>query len=237
MPRARKTTKKETKGTKVSPRTVKSSTSKTSAQERAKIATAYVQENIKKPKVYISLIVVVLLVIAFLFKNLFVVALVNGQPIFRSQYQQELEAQAGKQVMNSLVTQSLIEQEAARRHVTVSQSELDAQIKTIQNQLAAQGQTLDSALAAQGLSQSQFMEQLRLQALLQKMLGNKIAVSDAEVSDYINKNQASLPTGESQAQIKAQVKQQLQQQKLSQQAQALIQQLQAKAHINYFVNL
>lgn len=210
---------------------------RSSAEDRAKVVTAYLTENIKNPKVYLSLTVVVLLILAFIFKNLFVVALVNGQPIFRTQYQQQLETQAGKQVMNSLVTQQLLEQEAVKRHITVSQAELDAQVKNIQSQLATQGQTLDSALAAQGLSQSQFMEQLKLQALVQKMLADKIKVTSSEVADYINKNQSTLPTGESNAQIKAQVTQQLQQQKLSSAAQVFIQQLQAKAKITYFISL
>ncbi len=236
--RAKKTTKKTTTARKTTHVAKASSVApRASVQERAKLATARVQENIKKPKVYIPLIVVVLLLLAFLFKNLFVVALVNGQPISRMQYQQQLEAQAGKQVMSSLVTQSLLNEEAARRHITVSQSDLDTQVKNIQSQLALQGQTLDSALAAQGLSKDSFMQQLRLQALVQKMLADKIKVSDAEISDYISKNQSTLPTGESDAQVKAQVRQQLQQQKLSSQAQSLIQQLQAKAHITYFVSL
>jgi len=200
-------------------------------------AMASMKEALRKPKVFVPLIVVIILGLLFLFRSSFVVALVNGQPISRMEYNQQLEAQAGKQVMNSLVTQLLVEQEASRRHISVSQSDLDTQVRTIQNQLAAQGQTLDSALAAQGLSRSEFMTQLRLQALVQKMLADKIKVTDAEVADYISKNQSTLPTGETDAQVKAQVRQQLQQQKLSTQAQALVQQLQAKAHITYFVNL
>lgn len=249
MPKAKKTstkrvaTKTPSRAKRISRSTAKmtmvsmKSTPKLSARERAQKATTYLGENIKKPRVFIPVIVIIVLILLFLFKNMFVVALVNGQPVFRMAYQQQLEAQAGKQVMSSLVTQSLLEQEAARRGITVSQTELDAQLRTIQAQLATQGQTLDSALAAQGLSQSSFMQQLRLQALVQKMLADKITVSDTEISDYISKNQATLPTGETDAQIKAQVKQQLSQQKLSQQAQLLVQQLQSKAHITYFINL
>lgn len=211
--------------------------SKASAKVRAQKATAYIGKNIRQPKVFIPVIILVVLLLLFVFKSAFVVAMVNGHPVFRMQYQQQLEAQAGKQVMNTLITENLLQEEAARQHISVSQSDLDAQIRTIQNQLAGQGQTLDAALAAQGLSKDSFMQQLRLQALVQKMLASKIQVTDAEVNDYITKNQASLPTGESDAQIKAQVKQQLSQQKLSQQAQALVQQLQAKAHITYFVSI
>jgi foldase protein PrsA len=209
---------------------------KLSAQERAQKVTTYVGTHIKEPRVFIPLIIIVIAILLVLFKSAFVVAVVNGQPISRAQYNKMLEAQAGKQVMNALVTQKLIEEYAASKNVNVSQSEIDAQVKTIQTQLAQQGQTLDTALAAQGMSKDDFMTQLKLQTLVKKLLADKIKVSDKEISDYIEKNKDSLPTGESDAQIKSQVAQQLQQQKLSQQAQLLVQQLQQKAKINYFVS-
>lgn len=207
-----------------------------SAKERAQKVTAFLGDKLRKPKYFIPVIIVVVLVLLYIFKSAFIVAVVNGQPVTRAEYNKMLEAQAGKQVMNSLVTEKLVEQEAARQHVSVSQSELDAQVKTIQDQLAQQGQTLDSALAAQGMTRDDFMTQLKLQTLVKKMLGNKIAVSDKEISDYIAQNKDSLPTGETDAQLKDQVKQQLEQQKLSQQAQALVQKLQQQAHITYFTN-
>lgn len=211
-------------------------TSKVSAKERAQKVTATLGNRLRQPRYFVPVIIIVVVALLYLFRSAFVVAIVNGQPITRGAYNQQLEAQAGKQVMNALVTQALIEQEASRQHITVSQSELDAQVKSIQDQLAKQGQTLDSALAAQGMTRDDFMTQLRLQALVKKLLASKIKVTDQEVNDYISKNQDSLPTGLSQSELKAQVQQQLEQQKLSQQAQALVQQLQQKAKITYFTN-
>lgn len=209
---------------------------KLSTKERANKLTAFLGNKFRQPKYYIPAIVIVILILLYIFRSAFVVALVNGQPVTRAEYNKMLEAQAGKQVMNALVTEKLVEQEAARQHVSVSQSELDAQVKNIQDQLAKQGQTLDTALAAQGMTKDDFVTQLKLQTLVKKMLGSKISVSDKEVTDYINQNKDSLPTGESEDQLKTQVKQQLEQQKLSQQAQALVQKLQQQAHITYFTN-
>lgn len=168
---------------------------------------------------------------------MFVVAMVNGQFISRSSFNSAMEQQAGKQTLNSLVTQKLIEQEAAKKGISVPQSEIDAQAKKIDQQLSAQGQTLDQALSARGMSRSDFYAQLKLQSLLQKLLANDIKVSDKEVTDYIDKNRDSLPTGQSEEQLKASVKSQLEQQKLSTAAQSLVQKLQSQAKINYFINL
>lgn len=217
--------------------TESSAASRLSAKERAQKATTWLMPRLKEPKVFVPLIALIIIILLVVFRSSFIVAVVNGQPISRAEFNRQLEVQAGKQVMNSLVTEKLVEQQAAKQNITVSQSELDAQIKVIQQQLASQGQTLDSALAAQGLTQSDFVTQLRLQTLVKKMLGSKISVTDKEISDYMTQNKASLPTGETDAQLKAQVKQQLEQQKLSQQAQALVQKLQQQAKINYFINL
>lgn len=236
MPKARKTPGKKslTKSTRSVVSRVSKAATKPTANERAQMYTKVLGARIREPKVFVPVIILVLLVLLFLFRSAFVVALVNGQPISRSEFNKQLEAQAGKQVMNSLVTEKLIQQEADRQHITVNQSELDAQVKSIQNQLAKQGQTLDTALAAQGMTRDDFMTQLRLQALVKKMLANKIKVSDDEVNSYIDKNKDALPQDTNPDQLKAQVRQQLEQQKLTQAAQTLIQQLQQKAKITYF---
>lgn len=209
---------------------------KTSAKERAQQMTTTLGTKLRQPKFFVPIIIVILLALLYLFRSAFIVAVVNGQPVSRAEFNQMLEAQAGKQVMNALVTQTLIEQEAARQHITVSQSELDSQVKNIQDQLAKQGQTLDSALAAQGMTRSEFMTQLRLQSIVKKLLASKIKVTDQEVADYINKNKDALPTNTPPDQLNAQVRQQLEQQKLSQQAQTLVQKLQQQAKITYFTN-
>jgi len=194
-------------------------------------------ETFKRPQVLIPSAILLAILAVFFFRSLFVVALVNGQFISRSSFESAMEQQAGKQTLNSLVTQKLLEQEAARKGISVPQSEIDAQAKKIDQQLASQGQTLDQALAARGMSRADFNEQLRLQSLLQKLLANDIKVSDKEVQDYIDKNKDSLPTGESDEQLKASVRSQLEQQKLSTAAQSLVQKLQSQAKITYFINL
>ncbi|HET9947013.1 MAG TPA: SurA N-terminal domain-containing protein [Patescibacteria group bacterium] len=192
---------------------------------------------LKKPQIFIPIGVLIAIVLVYLLRSWFVVASVNGQFVFRPAFEAQLEKQAGKQTLDTMITQMLVEQYAAKKGVEVSQSEVDTETKTINAQLAKQGQTLDEALAARGMSKSDFDEQIKLQKLMQKLLGNDIKVSDKDVQDYIDKNKDSLPAGESDAQIQATVRQQLAQQKLSTQAQALVQKLQAQAHISYFINL
>jgi parvulin-like peptidyl-prolyl isomerase len=189
-----------------------------------------------QPKVLIGLIVVILIVAAFLFKGLFIAALVNGEPITRITVISELEKQSGKQALTSLVNQALILQEAKKKKITVSQSELDTSLKQIEDSLKAQGQDLNTALAAQGMTMQDLMTQLKLRGLVEKLLADKIGVTDAEISDYITKNKDTLPTNMTETELRKNVEAQLKQQKLGSASQTWLDQLNKNAKINYFVN-
>ncbi len=190
----------------------------------------------KQPKILITLIIVVLAVLAVLFRGLFIAALVNGQPITRLAVIQDLEKQGGKQTLSSLVNQSLILQEAKKKNITVSQKEVDDAAKQVEDSLKSQGQNLDTALAAQGMTKQDFLTQLKLRSLVEKLLADKVKVTDKEISDYITANKDTLPTDSTPDQIKKTVEEQLKQQKLGSASQAWLTDLQKNAKINYFVN-
>jgi len=192
--------------------------------------------KLRQPKVLIGLIVVILIVAAFLLKGLFIAALVNGEPISRLTVINELEKQSGKQALTSLVNQALIFQEAKKKKITVSQSEIDASLKQIEDSLKSQGQDLNTALAAQGMTTQDLMTQLKLRSLVEKLLADKIKVTDTEISDYITKNKDTLPTNMTEAELRKNVEEQLKQQKLGSASQTWLDQLNKDAKINYFVN-
>lgn len=225
------------KNTSAEAKTVSQETPKNSAKPANKFDKNKFVTNIRKPQILIPLAILLAVVAIYLLKSFFVVALVNGQFITRPAFESAMEKQAGKQTLNTLVTQVLLEQEASKKGISVPQSDISNQEKKIDQQLATQGQTLDQALQARGMTRADLEQQLKLQTLLQKLLADKIKVSDKDVQDYIDKNKDSLPTGESDSQLKDSVKQQLEQQKLSTAAQDLIQKLQQQAHITYFINL
>lgn len=192
--------------------------------------------SLKTKKFLILLFLILIGGVLFYFKGLFVAAIVNGQPISRIAVVQELEKKGGKQVLSSLVTQALIEQEAQKKNVAVSQKEVDEAVKRVEDSLKKQGQSLDQALAFQGLTRNDFINQTKLQKLVEKLLAKDIKITDKEVNDYIEKNKNNIPEGMKPEEATASAKQQLQQQKLGSKAQPWIQDLQKKAKINYFVN-
>jgi hypothetical protein len=88
----------------------------------------------------------------------------------------------------------------------------------------------------QGLTRQDFLTQLKLRSLVEKLLADKIKVTDKEVAEYIEKNQETLPENLKEDEIKKGVGEQLKQQKLASSSQEWLANLTKNAKINYFVN-
>src|SRR6266404_439408 len=159
-----------------------------------------------KKRIFLAIILIAIVIIVFQFKGLFVAATVNGQPISRIQVIQELEKEGGKSVLDNLVTNNLILQEADKEKVTVSQAEISAQITQITDNLKSQGQDLNSALTAQGMTQTDLSKQVKLQILVQKMAGKGITVTDQEAEGYFKQNTTAYPKGAKYADEAASIK-------------------------------
>jgi len=191
-------------------------------------------------KTTILLIIILIIIIAigalvYVNKGLFIAATVNGSPISRLTIIQKLEKASGKSLLDSLITEKLIQDEASVKKIVISNEEINGEIKKIEDQVTAQGGTLDAALAAQGMSMDDLKTRIILQKEMEKLLADKINVTDAEVAQYITDNKVSVPTGR-EAAINDQIRSELSSQKLNNEAQALITDLKSKAKIQYFVN-
>lgn len=191
---------------------------------------------LRKPQVLVLIIAILIIGFAYAFKSLFITALVNGQPISRITLIKELEKQSGKQMLDSLVSKALIMQEAKKENVTVSQKEIGDEVKNIEETLKKRGQSLDQLLTLQGTTRQEFIEQIKIQKMVQKLIGKDIQITDKEISDYYEKNKESFPQGSKESDLKANIKQQLEQQKLNEKFQSWVQGLRNKAKINYFVS-
>lgn len=180
-----------------------------------------------------TLVVVVLFGLAYLFKDVFIVAVVNGKPIFRWTVVEKLEEQGGAQVLDSLITETLVKQAIKDAGVTVSQADIDGQLKQIEDRLSAQGLTLDQALAQEGITKASLVNDITLQRSAEQMVADKVSVSDAEIDAYIKDNQATLPTNLKGDDLRAAVKQQLYSTKLNDAIQQWVTDLHSKAKILY----
>ena len=179
--------------------------------------------------------VIIIGALAYAYKGLFIAAMVNGKPISRLAVMQKLEKASGKQVLDSLITKKIIGDEARKKGITVSGEEIDEEIKNIEAGISSQGGTLDAALAAQGMSKDDLKEQIMIQKEVEKILADKINITDSEIEQYIKDNKVAIPEGQ-EAEYANQIKTQMRNQKLNQEAGLLVDSLKSQAKILYFVN-
>jgi len=179
-------------------------------------------------------VVIVLVVGAILYTQGFVTAAkVNGESISRLSVVSELEEQAGATVLDSMISDILIEQAATEAGVVVTEAEVATEITTIESQITTQGGTLEEVLIQQGLDRDSLTKQIRMQKLLEALLTSDIAVTDEEIDAFLAEN-GPVPEGQEEA-ARAQVEEQLRSQKFSTAAQSYITGLRTQANIQYFV--
>lgn len=197
--------------------------------------------KIKKPKGFsakliISIIgVLVVAGLVFYYKSLFVVAMVRGRPISRFSIIRELEKTSGKRVLESMITERLIHDEAKKKGVMITAEDVETEIKNIETQLAGRGATLDAALAGQGMTKDDLKKQITTQKKVEKLLAEKIQVSEDDIKKFIEDNKMTIPEGKDQ-ETHDQVRDQLKQQKLNQEVKTWLDNLRTEAHIRYFLN-
>jgi foldase protein PrsA len=182
-----------------------------------------------------GIVIVAILLIGY-FKNQFIVATVNGEPVTRIQLLTDLEKKQGKEALNNIITERLVLQEAQKKDISITETEVDDQIKEIEKNLESQGQKLDTLLAAQNVSRKDLRDQIKIQLILKKIVG-PADITDKEIADFIETNRELLPESTDQATLDNQVKQQLEQQKTGEKIQSLVAELQQKAKIEYLLPL
>ncbi len=185
--------------------------------------------------VYAIVIVIALAAIAYNFRSLAFAAFVNGKPISRYQLVKELEKQGGEQVLESIMIRTLIDQEAQKKNITISQKVIDDEMKELEKQFETQGQTLDSVLESQGLTRKDIEEDKRLTLILEKLLKDKVKVTDKDVQEAFDEQKDSLEEGADEDKVKEDLKASLESQKMQEATQAFIEDLKEKASIQYFV--
>ena len=191
----------------------------------------------RNKKIIIGLALVILAAAGswYYVRGWFIAATINGRSITRLEVVRLLEKRSGKQAIDSIITKILIQNEAMAKGITVGSDDIDQEIKKDEAGLAAQGNTLETALAQSGMTMADLRDQIETQKKLEKILGDKIQISDADIDQYIKDNKIALPKG-SETESRNQIRSQLQQQKLSQEAPKLIADLKSKAKIQYYVN-
>lgn len=169
-------------------------------------------------------------------RSLFVAAIVDGEPISRLAVIKELEKRSGGQALDTMVIKKIILKRAVEQGITISNDDVEKEIATLEERMSQQGGTLEDALSAQGMTLEQFKEQMILQKALEKILADKVAVSDEEIATYLTQTKATKPAAMSEEDFKGKVREQIKGQKFGTAVEAWLIEQKQKANIQYFVD-
>lgn len=234
MPEAKKKTSKTAAKKTPTKKAVSSEamTAETSSPLRLEVLSKKTKRNL-----IIVAVLILLGVILFLNRGLFIAGLVNGEPISRIEVVKELEKQQGAGVLNRLIDRKLIAQEAQKQNLSVTNEEVDAKRKEIIDQVSGGNEeNFQQILTSQGLSEEAFREELRIQILVEKMLEERVVVTDEEFDSFIQNNPDLLTNAENEEQARAQLRDQLAQQKLQTEYNTWMEELRNSGNVVRFVN-
>lgn len=158
-----------------------------------------------KAWMYISLGLAVILIIV-LIKPPFgassdkkAVGSVNGVAITKDNLYDAMIKLGGEQTMNNLIQEELVNQEADKAGVKITDADVDKEIDSIKKQYGTD-EAFQSALQQYGMTIDMLREQTPMQLQIRKILEPQAKVTDKDIEDYFNQNKAQYDQAE---QVKA----------------------------------
>ena len=113
------------------------------------------------------------------------VAKVNGKTISQNDLLKELEAQQGRQVLDYLITNMVIGQEAAKKNIKINDADVDGLLRYREEQMGGSAE-LESMLKRQGRTLAQIKDQLRLVLTVSRLM-----FTEKDMQDYFEQNHAT----------------------------------------------
>lgn len=188
---------------------------------------------LKKHLLVLAVLVILIAVLGYFFKDKIIIAIVNGKPIFRYELSQRLTSTFGKETLENIIVEKLIREEAGKKGIVIGDSDVEKEVEKIGKSLG-NGMKIEDVLKMQGVSLADFKNQLKLRLQVNKILEKEITVSDEEIDKFIKDNsRALIATGE--AEKKTEAREKLKEQKISEQIQKWIGDLLAKSKITRFL--
>jgi hypothetical protein len=152
-----------------------------------------------------------------------------------------------RRVLDDLVTYTVLKQEAKARNIAVSDSEVDAQMKSMREASKTE-ENFKKALAARKMSVEQLKADARVELAISKLMNEQLAgiqpVSDDEAKQYYEKNLDKFKRKAAEgkpaetvpfAEVSANLKRLMTEQKKEQQRQAFVTQLKQKSKIEVLI--
>ncbi len=156
-------------------------------------------KNNKLPMIFGVIVLGLLLIFATAFTRTETAASVNGEKITKEELNTKLTDMYGDDILDSLITNKVIEMEATKEKVKVTGIEIDEELTKLQESYGGE-EAFAAALEQNQVSMDKIREDIEIYLLAEKMIGASIDVSEEEMKTYFEENKESFDQKE---QVKA----------------------------------
>ncbi|MGE7919271.1 peptidylprolyl isomerase [Viridibacillus sp. NPDC093762] len=115
------------------------------------------------------------------------VAKINGVKITQSELNKELVSQYGTDVLSTLITNKVIELEAAKKKITVSDKEIQAELDDLQNSYGGQ-EAFEAALESNAMTLQDAKDNIKTYLTTTKLIEPTIDITEKELKNYFKEN-------------------------------------------------
>jgi len=115
------------------------------------------------------------------------VATVDGEKILQTELDEALRSQYGAEMLNTLIDNKIIELEAKKEDITVSDDAIKAEYDELVESYGGED-VLQETLDANGLTKDSVQDNIRMYLLTKNVIANSIDISDEELKQYFEEN-------------------------------------------------
>ncbi|MGE7772505.1 peptidylprolyl isomerase [Viridibacillus arvi] len=115
------------------------------------------------------------------------VAKINGEKITQSELNKELVSQYGTDVLSTLITNKVIELEAVKKKITVSDKEIQAELDDLQNSYGGK-EAFEAALESNVMTLQDAKDNIKTYLTTTKLIEPTIDITEKELKTYFKEN-------------------------------------------------
>ncbi|WP_449537617.1 peptidylprolyl isomerase [Ferdinandcohnia sp. Marseille-Q9671] len=141
------------------------------------------------------LCIALIVIIGFTFLKKDVVASVGGVEIERDELHSALEQYYGSDVLETLITEKIIQQEAEKEKIKVSDKEIDEELQALIDSYGGE-ESFTSVLETSGVTRADVESDVTQFILTKKLLEPRIEITDDEVKTYFEENKDTFAQSE-----------------------------------------
>ncbi|WLR55876.1 peptidylprolyl isomerase [Mesobacillus subterraneus] len=156
-------------------------------------------KNNKLLMIFTAIFLGVLLIFATAFAKTETAASIDGEKITKDELNTKLTEMYGAEILDSLITNKVIEMEASKEKVKVTGNEIDEELKKLQESYGGE-EAFASALEQNQVSMERIRKDIEIYLLAEKIIGPSIDVTEEEMKSYFEENKDSFDQKE---QVKA----------------------------------